>query len=150
MRNLIATTSLDCGVNTFGVKYVSHFGPVFELVDISQQICRTGRDGKYQCHAILNTNSGGKSKNRKNVKAKCKSKIMKRADQLFLVLFKLRVGLSNYDLAYRFGDTIVTVTKIKRYWLPARVIQLIKPEKMDLRRCLLKRFKHAYSYIMHY
>ena len=62
MRLVIATSSLGCGVNTRGVKYVIHFGPSYDLVDYCQQIRRAGRDNQDQCHAILNTYSKRSSK----------------------------------------------------------------------------------------
>lgn len=61
MRLVIATSSLGCGVNAVGIKYVVHFGPSYDVVDYCQQIGR-GRDTNEQCYAILYTYSEGHSK----------------------------------------------------------------------------------------
>ena len=45
-----------------------------------------------------------------------KSKILKR-DRPFIVLTKLRLGLQNKDLAYRFGICEQKISKVLREWL---------------------------------
>ena len=47
------------------------------------------------------------------------SNLLTRSDHLFIVIAKLRVGLSNVDLAYRVGVNSVIISKIYRQWLPA-------------------------------
>ena len=53
VRVFIATSSLGCGINAIGVKYVVHFGPSYALAYYCQQIGRAGRNTDNQCHAVL-------------------------------------------------------------------------------------------------
>lgn len=66
-------------------------------------------------------------------------------DHLFVVLMKLKLGLYNKDLAYRFGVKPVIISRIYRQWLPvlASSLQLliIWPDKPALRKNLPKCFK---------
>ena len=76
------------------------------------------------------------------------SNLLTRSDHLFIVIAKLRVGLSNVDLAYRVGVNSVIISKIYRQWLPALAEEMSKliiwPEKMALRRSMPKCFKPTY------
>lgn len=70
-------------------------------------------------------------------------------DHLFLILVKLRLGLKNRDLAYRFGLLFSTVSKIFRSWIKVLAKFMVEyliywPEKPALRRNLPKCFKKHY------
>ena len=66
-------------------------------------------------------------------------------DHLLLVLMKLKLGLYNKDLAFRFKIKPVAVSRIFRGWLPilAEYLQqlIVWPEKEALRKHLPKSFK---------
>ena len=47
-------------------------------------------------------------------------------DHLLLVLMKLKLGLLNTDLAYRFGINVTTVSKIYRNWIPLLADAMLK------------------------
>ena len=71
------------------------------------------------------------------------------ADHLFLILTKLRLGLTNKDLAYRFRLSVAVVSRIYRRLLP-KLAQLmaflvIWPEKPALRKYLPKCFRGKYT-----
>jgi superfamily II DNA helicase RecQ len=68
LKLVIATSSLGCGVNLQGVKYVIHFGPAFDTTDYCQQIGRAGRGTNAQCHAILYFYRQGSSRITKGMK----------------------------------------------------------------------------------
>ena len=53
IKLVVATSSLGCGVNMKGVKFIVHFDPAFHTVDYYQQIGRAGSDSDQICHAIL-------------------------------------------------------------------------------------------------
>ncbi|XP_035997775.1 uncharacterized protein LOC105928197 isoform X2 [Fundulus heteroclitus] len=59
-------------------------------------------------------------------------------DHLLVVLMKLRLGLSNTDLAYRFNESTATISDICRSWIPTMAIilrPLIKwPSREAIRR----------------
>jgi len=55
MRFVIATSSLGCGVNMKGIKYIVHYGPSYDLTDYCQQVGRGGRNIESFCDAILYT-----------------------------------------------------------------------------------------------
>ena len=79
---------------------------------------------------------------------KCKK--LNRNDQLLLVLLKLRLGLTNRDLAYRFGLSFPSTSKILRQWLPKLSQMMLDnyyswPEKMALRNNLPECFKKHYT-----
>ena len=70
------------------------------------------------------------------IKYKCKN--LAGDDQLFLVLMKIKLGLLNKDLAYRFIITECIVSKIYRNWVPTLSKEgrslIIWPEKAALRK----------------
>ncbi|XP_035997780.1 uncharacterized protein LOC105928197 isoform X6 [Fundulus heteroclitus] len=59
-------------------------------------------------------------------------------DHLLVVLMKLRLGLNNTDLAYRFNESTATISDICRSWIPTMAIilrPLIKwPSREAIRR----------------
>lgn len=70
-------------------------------------------------------------------------------DHLFLVLVKLRLGLKNKDIAFRFGVTFSIVSRIFRSWINEMAKFMSEnliywPEKPALRRNLPKCFKKDY------
>ena len=71
-----------------------------------------------------------------------------KADHLFLVLIKLRLGLTNKDLAYRFGLSFSVVSRIYRVSLKklSKLMHylIIWPEKSALRKNLPKCFRKKY------
>lgn len=77
-------------------------------------------------------------------------KKLKIADHLLLVLMKLRLGLSNRDLAYRFNVSFSVVSKIYRQLLPKLSTIMLNfyswPEKIALRGTLPKCFKKYYAH----
>ena len=71
------------------------------------------------------------------------------ADHLLIMIMKLRLGLKNKDLAYRFDITFGTVSRIFRTWIKAlsklmSEIIIIWPEKPALRQHLPKCFRKCY------
>lgn len=70
-------------------------------------------------------------------------------DHLLVVLMKLRLGVSNRDIAYRFGVTESTISNILRSWLPvmAKILKAaIKwPTKGAVLRNMPKRFKKHFK-----
>lgn len=81
--------------------------------------------------------------------AKQMTKKLSRNDHLFLVLVKLRLGLSNSDLAYRFVVPFSVVSKVYRNWLIDLAGEMKKriywPEKSAIRRNLPRCFKPKYT-----
>lgn len=72
------------------------------------------------------------------------------ADHLLLVLMKLRLGLTNRDISYRFQLSFSSVSKILNAWLPkfsSFVAQnlLYWPEKIALRQNMPNCFKKNYA-----
>ena len=67
-------------------------------------------------------------------------------NHLLVVLMKIRLGISNKDLGYRFLVTAETISKIYRHWLPILAKQLknfiIWPSKEALRKNLPSCFKN--------
>jgi len=77
-------------------------------------------------------------------------KLLKISDQLLLVLIKLRLGLTNRDISYRFQISQSTVTRILRAWLPELAkfmtnFLIYWPEKEALHKNLPSCFKKLYS-----
>ena len=77
-------------------------------------------------------------------------KKLKLEDHLLMTLVKLRRGITNEDLAYRFRVTSGTVSKILRIWIVKLAAFSAKyliywPEKMALRKNLPKVFKGKFS-----
>ena len=75
---------------------------------------------------------------------------LKVEDHLLIALIKLRRGLSNQDIAYRFGVASGTISKLLRSWIAAlaefSANNLIYwPEKTALRKNLPKVFKEKFS-----
>ncbi|XP_041918206.1 uncharacterized protein LOC121682219 [Alosa sapidissima] len=70
-------------------------------------------------------------------------------NHLLLVLMKIRLGLSNKDIAYRFGLPFSTVSKILREWVPllSSVLKplVIWPSKEAVRANLPKSFKPKFK-----
>lgn len=70
-------------------------------------------------------------------------------DHLFIVLIKLKLGLTNKDIAYRFDVSFSLVSKIYRQWLPILALYLKKyiiwPGKPAQRRNLPSCFKPKYT-----
>ncbi len=70
-------------------------------------------------------------------------------DQLLMALMKLRMGLSNTDLAYRFHVTTSTVSNIYRSWISVMSVvlkTLIKwPNKGAILKNMLKTFKRNFK-----
>lgn len=70
-------------------------------------------------------------------------------DQLLMVLMKLRMGLSNTDLAYRFHVTTSTVSNIYRSWISVMSVvlkPLIKwPNKGAILKNMPKTFKRHFK-----
>ena len=84
-----------------------------------------------------------------NPKFKLVCKQLKIADHLLLVLMKLRLGLTNKDLAYRFSISFSVVSNIYHSWLPELSTYLLNnyyswPEKVALRKTLPKCFMKNY------
>ena len=83
------------------------------------------------------------------------TKLISVKDHLFLVFVKLRLGLTNRDLAYRFGITESSASKIFRTWLPLLANEvgdfIIWPEKAALRknmpRCFRKKYRNCVAVI---
>ena len=78
------------------------------------------------------------------------SKQISSSDHLLIVLMKLRLGLKNKDIAYRFKISFSTVSKIFRSWLPVLSKFLINnffswPEKNALRKNLPRCFRRKYK-----
>ncbi len=69
-------------------------------------------------------------------------------DHILLVMMKLRLGLLNRDLAYRFGIEETTVSKIYRRWLQGMAAGmknlLIWPSRSEVRLNLPNSFKKKY------
>ena len=69
-------------------------------------------------------------------------------DHLLIVSMKLRIGLMNRDIAYRFGYSPAIISKIFRQWLPevsARLKNLIVwPTRAELRTNLPQSFRQNY------
>ena len=81
---------------------------------------------------------------------------LKPSDHLLIVLMKLRRGLDNKDLAYRFHISVSVVSKVFRIWLKQLSKFLLKnafswPEKESLRKnlptCFKKRYKRCVGII---
>ena len=77
-------------------------------------------------------------------------KKLKLEDHLFMTLVKLRRGLSNKDIAYRFEVSSDTASKLLRLWVKkfadfSSRFLLYWPEKKALRRNLPKVFKKKFS-----
>uniref|UniRef100_A0A8C6UET7 DDE Tnp4 domain-containing protein n=1 Tax=Neogobius melanostomus TaxID=47308 RepID=A0A8C6UET7_9GOBI len=70
-------------------------------------------------------------------------------DHLLIVLMKLRLGLSNIDLAYRFNVSKTTISNICRSWIPAMAMilkPLIKwPSKGAILKNMPKIFKRNFK-----
>ncbi len=70
-------------------------------------------------------------------------------DHLLAILMKLRLGLSNKDIAFRFNVTECDISKILRSWLPvmsATLKPLIKwPSKHAILKNMPKCFKTKYK-----
>uniref|UniRef100_A0A3Q2PCF0 Uncharacterized LOC105928197 n=2 Tax=Fundulus heteroclitus TaxID=8078 RepID=A0A3Q2PCF0_FUNHE len=66
------------------------------------------------------------------------SQKLSQEDHLLVVLMKLRLGLNNTDLAYRFNESTTTISNIIRSWIPTMAIilrPLIKwPSREAIRR----------------
>ena len=79
----------------------------------------------------------------------CVVKRCSKADHLFLVLVKLKVGLANKDIAYRLNISFAAVSRVYRAWLPKlsklMASLIIWPEKAALRKHLPKCFRRKYS-----
>ena len=78
------------------------------------------------------------------------SSTLNSTDHLLLVLVKLRIGLTNRDLGYRFKISPPVVSRILRNWLPILSKFMVKnaiywPEKMALRKILPNCFKKYYT-----
>lgn len=77
------------------------------------------------------------------------SKKLSLDDNLFIVLIKLKLGLTNKDIAYRFGVSFTIISRTYRQWLPqlARFLSnlIIWPEKPALRKNLPKCFQKKYT-----
>lgn len=71
-------------------------------------------------------------------------------DHLLLVLVKLRMGLTNKDISYRFQISEAVVSRVLRSWLPKLSKFMIQyliywPEKKALRKNLPECFKKLYT-----
>lgn len=69
---------------------------------------------------------------------------LKIEDHLLLILMKLRLGLSNRDLAYRFSVFESTVSKILRSWLPVMTIVLKSLIKWPSKGAVLKNMPKSF------
>ena len=69
--------------------------------------------------------------------------------QFFIVLMKLRLNIFDQDLAYRFGVTQSTVTKIMKKWINVMYVRLkplVKwPQREQLRRTMPEDFKRGFE-----
>ena len=77
----------------------------------------------------------------------CKKRTVE--DHLLVILMKLRLGLSNTDLAYRFKVSKTTISNILRSWVPVMAVvlkPLIKwPSKEAVLKNMPKIFKHNFK-----
>lgn len=69
---------------------------------------------------------------------------LKIEDHLLLILMKLRLGLSNRDLAYRFNIFESTVSKMLRSWLPVMAIVLKSLIKWPSKGAVLKNMPKSF------
>lgn len=74
-------------------------------------------------------------------------------DHLLVVLMKLRLGLSNTDLAYTFKVSKSTISNICQSWIPAMamvLMPLIKwPSKGAILKNMSKIFKQNFKMLVH-
>lgn len=86
----------------------------------------------------------------KHIKADKVCSKLHHGDHLLLLMSKLRLEISNKDLAYRFGISFSVVSRIYRRWLP-KLAKLMSdhviywPEKPALRKNLPRCFKKKYT-----
>ena len=70
-------------------------------------------------------------------------------DQMLMVLMKLRLGLKDTDIAYRFKINRTTISRIMRAWIPKMALvlkQTIKwPSRMAVRQHLPQCFKNKFK-----
>ena len=72
-------------------------------------------------------------------------------DEFLMVLMKLRLSLLNEDLSYRFGVSVLTVSRIFYKWLEIMYIRLKpcirRPDKETVQKTLPTAFKRHYSQV---
>ena len=82
----------------------------------------------------------------KSIKRACSSFSVE--DHILIVLMKLRLGLMNRDIAYRYGCKPAIISKVYRKWLPEIASRLqnliIWPSRAELRANLPQSFKPKY------